>query len=163
MKLDRLDLAILRRLVLDGRVPFLELAKELKVPDTTIHFRVRRLREQGVLKGFTARVEPTALGLKELALLEVRLAQVPAPSAEGRLEPLVSELGKLRLDRLSSELKKLEEVRFIALSIESGALIALVAASDKRRVEEVVKSAKQSGGEVRVARLSELTKGSFPP
>jgi len=162
MRLDKLDLAILRRLVRDGRVPFLDLANDLKVPDTTVHFRVRRLRERGVLRGFTAGVDPSAIGLKELALLEVKLAPAPTLPPAERLEPLVLELGKVRLDRLASELQKLEEVRFIALSIESGALITLIAAGDKRGVEKVAELAKRSGGEVRVARLSELTKGSFP-
>ena len=161
MRLDKLDLAILRRLVRDGRVPFLELAKELKVPDTTIHFRVRRLREQGVLKGFTARVEPSAIGLRELALLRIKLTPAPVLSVDEKLKPLVSELGKVRLDRLSSELQELEEVRLIAISIESGVLVAMLAASDWRKVEEAVELAKRSGGEVEVTRLSELTKGSF--
>jgi len=162
MKLDKLDLAILRRLVRDGRVPFLDLAKELKVPDTTIHFRVRRLRERGVLGGFTARVDPSAIGLKGLALLKVKLAPPPTLPPAERLEPLVLELGKVRLDRLSSELQKLEEVGLIATSIESGVLIAMIAASDWRKVEEVVELARRGGGEVEVIKLSELTKGSFP-
>jgi DNA-binding Lrp family transcriptional regulator len=153
MVLDRIDFAILQRLLRDGRVSFLKLAKELKVPDTTIHFRVKRLKQLGVLKGFTARVDPRGLGLGDVALIKLKIESEVVPY-------LTSE----RLDELAAEFGKFEEVRTIATSVESAELIAMIATNDRRLTNEIAKRMQKSGGVVgiEVIRLTDFPKGFFP-
>lgn len=71
--LDDLDREILHELQLDGRRSFREIARSLATSEATVRFRVKRLRESGILRilGF---VDPAALGYGLLAslLLEVR-------------------------------------------------------------------------------------------
>lgn len=153
MPLDKLDFAILRRLLGDGRVSFLKLAHELKVPDTTIHFRVKRLQQLGVLQGFTAAVDPHKAGLPDVALIRLKIeTEVLAHLVRDRLEELVAEFGKL------------EEVRFIAISVESGELVVMTTTNDRRRTNEIVKRMEGSGGveSIEVVRLSDILKGHFP-
>lgn len=73
--LDHLDRGILHELQLDGRRSFREIARSLGTSEATVRFRVKRLRDSGVLQilGF---VDPGALGYGLLAslLLEVRPA-----------------------------------------------------------------------------------------
>jgi len=66
--LDEVDLKILRILQEDARTPFSRVAKEVGVSEATIHMRVKKLREMGVLKGFQALVNPSSVG-KELTAI----------------------------------------------------------------------------------------------
>ena len=60
--LDEVDLRILRLLQDDARTPFSRVAKEVGVSEATVHMRVRKLRELGVLRGFQALVDPSSVG-----------------------------------------------------------------------------------------------------
>jgi len=61
-RLDDLDISILRALQEDARIPFSKLAKMLKVPESTVKFRVKRLLERGIITKFVALLNPVKLG-----------------------------------------------------------------------------------------------------
>jgi DNA-binding Lrp family transcriptional regulator len=73
--LNRIDFAILAALQNDARLSNKELAARVGLAPSSCLERVRRLREDGVLTGFRARVEPGALGIAIQALVFVRLAR----------------------------------------------------------------------------------------
>jgi len=52
-KLDELDHQILQILIKNSRTPFTDIAKELVVSAGTIHIRVKKMEEIGVIKGST--------------------------------------------------------------------------------------------------------------
>ena len=60
--MDRLDVEILRRLSQDARKSYLEIARELKVANATVHERISKLREKGILKGFYTQMSAEKLG-----------------------------------------------------------------------------------------------------
>ena len=66
---DRSILAVLQR---DGRCGFTELAREVAMSASAVTERVRRLERAGVITGYTAVVEPQALGLSIMALVRLR-------------------------------------------------------------------------------------------
>jgi DNA-binding Lrp family transcriptional regulator len=74
-RLSRIDIAILAALQNDARLSNKELAAQVGLAPSSCLERVRRLREKGVLAGFRALVEPTALGIAIQALVFVRLAR----------------------------------------------------------------------------------------
>jgi Lrp/AsnC family transcriptional regulator, regulator for asnA, asnC and gidA len=61
-QLDKLDYQILSQLQRDGRKPYLEIARELLVSGGTIHQRIQKMEEAGVLKGFRAVIDHAKLG-----------------------------------------------------------------------------------------------------
>jgi DNA-binding Lrp family transcriptional regulator len=69
--LDNLDLAILAALEENARIPVAELARRLSAPGSTIRDRIQRLEEEGVILGYTARIDATKLGLGIKAILQV--------------------------------------------------------------------------------------------
>jgi DNA-binding Lrp family transcriptional regulator len=71
--LDGTDLAILAALVEDGRMTNAALAARAGVAESTCAYRVRALRESGVLTGIGARLSPEALGRPIHAIIKVRL------------------------------------------------------------------------------------------
>ncbi len=67
--IDRLDAKIIETLRKDSRKPFVEIAQNLKVSEGTIRSRVRRMVDEGVIKGFT--IKTSSKNVK--ALLEIRI------------------------------------------------------------------------------------------
>jgi len=63
-ELDSIDLRILAELQADGRITNVELASRVGLSAPPCLRRVRRLEEGGVLRGYHADVEPTALGFE---------------------------------------------------------------------------------------------------
>lgn len=61
-KLDELDVQILQKLGKNARRSFLGVARELKISGATVHERIEKLKESGVLEGFCIRVNPKKTG-----------------------------------------------------------------------------------------------------
>ena len=71
--LDRTDFAILDALQNDARLSNKELAARVHLAPSSCLERVRKLREDGVLRGFHADVDPAALGIGLEAMIAVRM------------------------------------------------------------------------------------------
>ena len=72
-ELDSLDHAILIALSADASVTNKALASRLGIAESTCAYRVRSLRERGVIGGTTIRLDPAALGRPVQAIIKVRL------------------------------------------------------------------------------------------
>ncbi|MFZ2455912.1 MAG: winged helix-turn-helix transcriptional regulator [Candidatus Altiarchaeia archaeon] len=64
MKIDKLDLEIIKNLQDDARLSFRQLAKKLNIPHTTVFTRAERLVKKGVINKFAAVMHPHELGLQ---------------------------------------------------------------------------------------------------
>lgn len=73
MKLDEIDHKILETLQNDARLSNKELAASVGLAPSSCLERVRRLRSNGVLKGFHARVNPKNLNIGLEAMISVQL------------------------------------------------------------------------------------------
>lgn len=71
--LDETDLDILRALSADARLTNKALAGRLGLAESTCAYRVRALRDQGVIAGTALRLDLTALGRPLQAVIKVRL------------------------------------------------------------------------------------------
>lgn len=62
MEFDEVDKNILRILQLDSRKTLKEISKELRLPITTVHARIKRLEKLGVIKCYTVVLDNYRLG-----------------------------------------------------------------------------------------------------
>lgn len=69
--LDEMDLAILRRVEADYDVNLSDLADDLGMSKSAIHYRLQKLKDTGVVESVSADVDPLALGLDHLLITEV--------------------------------------------------------------------------------------------
>lgn len=60
--LDDIDRILVRRLVADGRATLAELAASAGLSVSAVQSRVRRLEARGVVSGYSARINPEAVG-----------------------------------------------------------------------------------------------------
>lgn len=72
--MDRLDREILATLQEDGRITATDLAKRVQLSLSATSERLRQLQRSGVVRRFTAVVDPTSVGRPIEALIDVRLA-----------------------------------------------------------------------------------------
>jgi len=120
--LDEIDLAILRELEADGRISNKDLADKVGVAPSTCHARMRVLRENGVIRGFAAEVDPEAVGRGLQAIIAVRLQAV----ARGRL------------GRFARTLTERPEVRDVYLLGGADDVLVHVAVADSRALRQFV-------------------------
>lgn len=71
MQLDRLDQQILACLVADGRASYNEIGNRVSLSAPAVKRRVDRLRASGIIRGFTAVVDPAAVGWTTEAFVEL--------------------------------------------------------------------------------------------
>jgi DNA-binding Lrp family transcriptional regulator len=70
---DKYDIAILRELLRDGRLPNRTLAERVALSAAPCWRRVRALEAAGTIRGYAARLNPAAVGLNILAFAHVSL------------------------------------------------------------------------------------------
>jgi Lrp/AsnC family leucine-responsive transcriptional regulator len=85
MTLDRIDRAILAALLENGRITYQALSERVGLSPRPCLERVRRLEENGVVRGFAALLDPGALGYQIVAFAEIALRDTSAASRQ-RLE-----------------------------------------------------------------------------
>lgn len=116
---DATDRRIVNALVRDGRMSIRTLAETLHISRANAYARVARLLSTGVIRGFRAEVDPTAMGLATSAFITINLQQ-----------------GEWR--EVSSRLHAIPGIAHIALVGGDFDVIALVRAKDNADLRRIV-------------------------
>lgn len=86
---DELDLLIIALLMKDAKTPYSEIGNKLNVSGGTIHVRIKKLENLGVIKGSTLNIDYAKLGFNLIAFLGIQLT-------EGKLhEEVVKKLNEI--------------------------------------------------------------------
>jgi DNA-binding Lrp family transcriptional regulator len=117
--LDGVDQAILRELTHDGRLAVRLLAERLNISRASAYARLERLKESGVLTGFTAVVDPTKAGLSTSAYVTLTVRQNSWRD-------------------LTDHLHRIPEIKHMALVGGEFDVILLVRAVDNQHLRRVV-------------------------
>ena len=73
LKLDKLDIRILRELQKDGRISNLELAEKIGLSPSPCARRVKQLEDSGIIKGTVTLLNASRLELKLTALIQISM------------------------------------------------------------------------------------------
>jgi Lrp/AsnC family leucine-responsive transcriptional regulator len=79
-KIDRIDARLLSRLQTDGRRAYADLGAEVGISGPSAHERVKKLESRGVIRGYSAALDPMAAGLPILAFCW--LTQAPGSAGD---------------------------------------------------------------------------------
>ncbi len=71
--LDKLDMQIIHEMVEDAEISYAELGKKLFVSGGTIHVRIKKLQEYGIVKGTRLAVDLKQLGYDVIAFIGIYL------------------------------------------------------------------------------------------
>ena len=72
-EIDDVDLKILSHLMLDAKTPYTEIAKKVYVSGGTVHVRMKKMEELGVVKGTTLQLDYSKLGFDVTCFLGIYL------------------------------------------------------------------------------------------
>ncbi|HUD27983.1 MAG TPA: Lrp/AsnC family transcriptional regulator [Novosphingobium sp.] len=122
VELDDLDRKIIAVLRFDGRITVTDLAKAVGMSKTPCQVRMRRLVDNGVIRGFRAVVDPASLGLDHVAFAEVKLSDT-------------REAALTEFNRAVSRIPEVEECHMIASSFD---YLLKVRTADIRRYRAVL-------------------------
>jgi DNA-binding Lrp family transcriptional regulator len=125
---DEIDRTLLGLLGEDGRASYAGIGARLNLSATAVKRRVDRLRDRGVVRGFTVVVDPSALDWSTEAFVEVYCRERTPP------------------EEILATLRQFPEV--VAAWTVTGDADALVhlRASDMRRVESVIERIRRAPG-----------------
>ena len=122
MKIDNINKQIIFLLQKDARITYKEIASELKRSETTIRDRIKGMERVGIIQGYTALIDKTALGLNFFAMI------------------LANPVSSSDLDLITYNVKKVKNVlRVYQISGNKRLAIFMVAASYKE-LKEIIKS-----------------------
>lgn len=88
--LDDLDLQILDILIKDARTPYLEIARICHVSGGTIHVRMKKMEDLGIIKGTKILLDMSKLGYDVCCFIGVYLDKTSS------FQEAVNELGKIK-------------------------------------------------------------------
>jgi Lrp/AsnC family transcriptional regulator, leucine-responsive regulatory protein len=88
---EEIDRKIVSLLARNGRMSFTELARQAGLSVSAVHQRVRRLEQDGVIRGYAALFNPEDLGLPLTAFVSIKPFDASAPDdLPQRLEHLAA-------------------------------------------------------------------------
>lgn len=73
VRLDRFDLAILRALQDNARASLQEIGARVGLSSTPCWNRIRRMEAEGVIRGYTVRIDPAKVGLPDTVIVQLTL------------------------------------------------------------------------------------------
>jgi len=119
-EIDNVDLKILTELLKNAKTPYTEIAQKVFVSGGTVHVRMKKLEEMGIVKGSTLNIDLQLLGYDITAFLGIYLEK--------------SSL----YDRVSSELEKIPEILTVHYTTGSYSIFAKIACRDTNHLREIL-------------------------
>lgn len=92
--LTEFDREILKRLQMNGRASYSDLAEELGIPRATLYRKVAALKKKRVIRGYAAILDPVKLGYRFLAFVLIRAKRTRPREGESSQVALAKELLK---------------------------------------------------------------------
>lgn len=84
---DEKDTKILEILRLNARTPFTEMAKQLKLSESTIRKRVYTLEQKGIIKKYTIEIDPKLINYEVVATIKLDVDAINLHKILERLSP----------------------------------------------------------------------------
>lgn len=66
LKLDYINREIIKHLSIDGRIPFSEIAKTLKISNSLVHQRIKKMQDDGIIEGYSVRLSAKEIGYETI-------------------------------------------------------------------------------------------------
>jgi Lrp/AsnC family transcriptional regulator for asnA, asnC and gidA len=120
LKLDDIDHQILQILIENCRTPFTDIAKKLLVSAGTIHIRVKKMEEMGVIKGSTLIVDYDKLNFTFIAYVGLYIDNIN------------------NLDRIISQIKKIPEITVAHLTTGKFTVFCKIRARNTKHAKEII-------------------------
>jgi len=120
-KIDIIDLEIIKHLSSNAKISYTDLASRILVSPSTVHVRVKRLEDLGIIKNFTIRIDYEKLGFSFTAFLGVFLDHAKS------------------FDKVVNALRKIPQITVIDFTTGQFSVFCKVRALDSAAARDVLK------------------------
>ncbi len=131
VRIDSKDRQILEYLLANGRMSLKEIGKKLGISDVAVRKRIKKLEKAGIIRGYTVKVSPSALGYTVVSLTGVDV------------EP-----GDLI--RVARELTSREYVKSAWITAGDHSIMLEIWARDSKEMDEILAEISEMKGVTRV-------------
>jgi len=121
-EIDKIDLDIIKHLSSNAKISYTDLASKILVSPSTVHVRVKKLEDAGVIKNFTINIDYKKLGLSFTSYLGVFLDNAKS------------------FDKVAVSLKKIPQITVIDFTTGQFSLFCKVRAIDSSAARLVLKN-----------------------
>jgi Lrp/AsnC family transcriptional regulator for asnA, asnC and gidA len=116
---DKKDLKIIDILQENSRTPYLEIARRLRVSESTIRKRVKVLEERGVIKNYTVLIDPSKIGYDSTAIIGF-------------------DVDPSKLLEVAQKMTELEEVKCVATSSGDHMIMTEIWAKNGKELSQII-------------------------
>ena len=117
--MDDKDLKIIEILAEDSRTPFTEIAKRMRVSESTVRKRIKNLEDEGVIKKYSIIIDPAKIGYNTVAIVGLDV------------EPT-------KFLSVASKLTEFKEVKYVATSTGDHMIMFEVWTRDGKELTKVI-------------------------
>ena len=125
-KVDDKDLRLLALLQDNSKASVQQLAKQTGMPPTTVHNRIKRLEQLGIVKGYSVKVDWSKAGKPLLAHVLITF------------EHIMPTGGKVHLEDAAQEIKDISGVEEVSILTGTTDILAKVRAKSIEELSEVI-------------------------
>lgn len=121
-EIDKIDLEIIKHLSSNAKISYTDLASKILVSPSTVHVRVKKLEDIGVIKNFTINIDYNKLGLSFTSYLGVFLDKAKS------------------FDKVVASLRNIPQITVIDFTTGQFSVFCKVRAMDSSAARDVLKN-----------------------
>ncbi|NVM27570.1 MAG: Lrp/AsnC family transcriptional regulator [Candidatus Helarchaeota archaeon] len=150
-KLDELDQKIIHILKEDSRIAYTKIAEKLQVPDTTVHFRIKKLKNSKIIKNFTILISPESFGYNLGALLKIKVG-----------DHIVKEISVKRTHEIGEIFAVKKNFCFLATAADGTILYGIIFTRDEEELEKFASDIRHDPDiiDLEIIKFTDVIKGS---
>jgi Lrp/AsnC family transcriptional regulator for asnA, asnC and gidA len=119
-QLDPIDIRIVNELTKDARMPYVRLAKKLKVSNSLVHQRIQKMKDAGIISKAVFLLDPLKLGYETYAFTQIMIANAK------------------QHNKIEEELKKIPEIVECTNIAGRYALFVKIYAKNNKHLRDVI-------------------------
>jgi len=149
-QLDDLDRKIIQFLKEDSRLAYTKIAENLKVPDTTVHFRIKKLKKANIIKKFTVLISPESFGYNQGALIKIKVG-----------DHIIKEISVKKTIEIGKIFAQRPNFSFLGTAEDGTILYGLIFTKDEEELDKIVSEIRHDPDiiDVEIVKFLEIIKG----
>jgi len=151
-QIDELDQKIIQLLKEDARIAYTKIAELLKIPDTTVHFRIKKLKDKlKIIKGFTVLLSPESFGYIYGGLIKIKVG-----------DHIIKEISIERTLEMGKNFAKNSNFGLLATAEDGTILYGVIFTKNEEELDQFVSNLRHEPDiiDVEIVKFTKIIKGS---
>ncbi len=150
-QLDEIDQKILQFLQEDSRIAYTKIAEKLQIPDTTVHFRIKKMKSSNLIKKFTILISSESFGYNQGALFKIKIG-----------DHIVKDISIKRTEEIGKTYAEKSNFCFLGTAEEGTTLFGLIFVKDEDELQELTSEIRNDPDivDVEIIRFTKIIKGT---